>query len=97
MKIVVAVAGALLLGAPLAAHAAIAGHPYSNIDPRNDAGNNTGDWQVDRLNQAQLDTNGSPGRVLPPRGYSQRQAYYPRPGYYVPPRYYGPRQGYYGW
>ncbi|HYZ65046.1 MAG TPA: hypothetical protein VE650_21560 [Acetobacteraceae bacterium] len=35
--------------------AANARHPYSNIDRRVDAGNPTGDDQVDRLNQQQLD------------------------------------------
>ena len=33
-------------------------HPYSNIDHRVDNGNNTGDSQVDRLNQAELSQNG---------------------------------------
>jgi hypothetical protein len=97
MKIVVAFAGALLLAAPIAAHAANADHPYSNVDHRNDAGNNTGDSQVDRLNQAQLETNGSPGRILPPRGYAQPQAYYPGQVYYAPRGSYAPRSSYYGW
>ncbi len=94
MKIAVAFAGALLLAAPIAAHAANAAHPYSNIDRRVDAGNNTGDSQVDQLNQQQLATNGSPGREMPPAGsYAQPQAYYPGQGYapegYYPPRPYG--------
>ena len=38
-----------------AAMAANARHPYSNIDRRLDKGGPTGDDQVDRLNQQQLD------------------------------------------
>jgi hypothetical protein len=75
MKIVIAFTGALLLAAPFAAHAADAEHPYSNIDHRYDAGNNTGDSQVDRLNEAQLESNGSPGPMLPPRQTVQPRSY----------------------
>lgn len=39
---------------PSAAFAANARAPYSNIDPRVDAGNDTGNSQVERLNEAQL-------------------------------------------
>ncbi len=52
----VAFAGALAL-APTQVLAAHAGAPYTNVDHRNDAGNNTGDSQVDSLNDAQLDQN----------------------------------------
>ena len=62
MKIATVLTSAFILAAPLAAQAANAGHPYSNIDRRVDAGNNTGDSQVDRLNQAQLDSNGMPAQ-----------------------------------
>ena len=49
---------ALALGAGLApspGRAANADQPYSNVDHRNDAGNSTGNAQVDRLNSGQLD------------------------------------------
>ncbi len=45
---------ALTLAAP-ACLAANANNPYGNINPANDAGNNTGDLQVEALNQAQID------------------------------------------
>lgn len=52
-------AGLALAPAPvLAAHA---GAPYTNVDHRNDAGNDTGDSQVDALNAAQLNGNYAPG------------------------------------
>ncbi len=38
------------------ASAAHAGAPYANVNHRNDAGNNTGDAEVDRLNGAQLNS-----------------------------------------
>ena len=38
----------------LAAHA---GAPYTNVDHRNDRGNDTGDSQIEGLNQGQLDQN----------------------------------------
>ena len=38
----------------LAAHA---GAPYTNVDHRNDRGNDTGDLQIEGLNQGQLDQN----------------------------------------
>ena len=95
MKAVTILAGVLTLGAPLAAHAANADHPYQNIDPRNDAGNNTGDYRVDRLNRAQLRSNGVPASSYPaPGGYGRPQAYYP-PAYY-PRAYRRPVPGY-GW
>ncbi len=43
-------------GAPTA-QAANARKPYANIDRSNDKGNDTGDSQVDRLNDMQLDRN----------------------------------------
>jgi hypothetical protein len=43
--------------APVTAFAANAGAPYTNVDPRNDRGNNTGDSQVEGLNERQLDQN----------------------------------------
>ena len=52
------VASALALGLALGiapAFAANARQPYSNVDKRNDRGNDTGDSQVERLNQQQLD------------------------------------------
>ncbi len=47
--------------APAPAFAAHAGAPYTNVDKRNDAGNDTGDAQVDALNAAQLNQNYQPG------------------------------------
>jgi hypothetical protein len=67
------VAAGLVLAAPAAALAANANHPYSNIDHRVDAGNNTGDAQVDQLNQAQLSQPGQPPSYasgVPPQSYS---------------------------
>ena len=54
-----ALALALAAGAalPPAAHAANWRNPYGNVNHANDAGNDTGDSQVDRLNSAQLDQN----------------------------------------
>ena len=49
-----ALVGVVGLTAP-SAQAANARHPYSNVDHRNDKGNNTGDDQVERLNSMQLD------------------------------------------
>ncbi len=49
-----ALVGVAGLTAP-SAQAANARHPYSNVDHRNDKGNNTGDDQVERLNSMQLD------------------------------------------
>jgi len=48
-------AGAVL--APHASEAANARTPYANINHANDAGNNTGDSEVDRLNDMQLNSN----------------------------------------
>jgi len=55
---------ALMLGAalfvPTPLLAANADAPYQNVDKRNDAGNDTGNSQVDRLNSGQLDANQRP-------------------------------------
>jgi hypothetical protein len=69
--VAVGLLGATLL-TPAASYAANAGNPYGNVNHANDAGNDTGDSQVDRLNEQQLDSNGIP-----------QQAY--RPGYVAPP------------
>jgi hypothetical protein len=59
------------------AMAAHAGAPYTNVDPRNDRGNNTGDSQIEGLNQGQLDQNywrdaQRPGGVPNPPSYPPR-------------------------
>ena len=63
---VLALAMALGSFAP-AAMAANARHPYRNVDKRVDKGGPTGDDQVDKLNQQQLDAarsaNGSAGAM----------------------------------
>ena len=94
MKIVTVLASVVILGAPAVALAANADHPYQNIDHSNDAGNNTGDARVDRLNQAQLNSDGIPAPSYPGYRYAQPQpqAYYP-PAYY-PPAYYRAAPGY---
>ncbi len=51
-----AVLAVAVFAAP-AAQAANARNPYGNIDRSNDKGNNTGDSEVDRLNDMQLDRN----------------------------------------
>lgn len=61
---------ALALGTGLAftpaqVQAANARNPYQNVDHRNDAGNDTGDSQVDQLNSQQLDENYHPGQRPP--------------------------------
>ncbi len=93
MKLGIILAGALILGMPLTAAAANADHPYQNINRSNDAGNNTGDYQVDRLNQAQLNSNGVPAWSYPHAdyGYAPPAYYRPMPGYVRVPRpyYYG--------
>jgi hypothetical protein len=57
--------GAGLTLAPRPALAAHAGAPYTNVDHRNDRGNNTGDSQIDGLNQRQLDQNYWPASQQP--------------------------------
>jgi hypothetical protein len=48
---------ATLAAAPGVAFAAHAGAPYTNVDHRNDAGNDTGDSRVESLNAQQLNEN----------------------------------------
>ena len=65
---------ALASGAALhPAYAAHAGAPYANVDKRNDAGNDTGDSQVDQLNAAQLNQGAAPAPAQPmtPNGTSR--------------------------
>ncbi len=90
---------ALLTAAPTCL-AANARNPYGNIDPRNDAGNDTGDLQVEALNQAQIDGGPVPAiRHAPPRlryapapeSYSGQEA---TPGGYAPPDGYYPARSY---
>ena len=101
-------AAAVILTVPCAVLAANATHPYSNIDRRVDAGNDTGDSRVDQLNQAQL----GQAQILPRRRvrpfaspYQQRygapaygRAYGPGAGYgsvyYPPPPAFYPPPGY---
>lgn len=82
MKSIAVLSGTLLafgVGLALAPHPALAAHagaPYTNVDRRNDLGNDTGDSQVDGLNQRQLDQN-----------YwreAQQPAGVPNPPYYAP-------------
>ncbi|MBV9735982.1 MAG: hypothetical protein JO209_08735 [Acidisphaera sp.] len=70
--------GTGLVGAPTQVQAADAQHPYQHIDRRNDAGNDTGDSQVDQLNSAQLDEN------YHPQGQQYPGAGGPPPGMYRP-------------
>ncbi len=82
--------------------AADAGNPYGNVDRRNDAGNDTGDSEVERLNEGQLDQNyrGPYSYRLVPPGYAPRPGYAPpagyapQPGYYAQPPTYAPQSGY---
>ena len=72
--------------------AADARNPYGNINRQDDAGNDTGDAQVDRLNEGQLDRNyRGPYQQMPPRGYAGPPPGYagPPPGYGAPPPGYG--------
>ncbi|MEJ1976575.1 MAG: hypothetical protein WDN49_11195 [Acetobacteraceae bacterium] len=83
--VVIGLLGATML-TPAASYAANAGNPYGNVNHANDAGNDTGDSEVDQLNQAQLNSGGipaqsyAPGYVAPPAG---------SPGYGAPPPRYG--------
>ena len=87
--IVLAPAIAGIAGIP-DAKAANARQPYSNIDRRVDAGNDTGNAETERLNAMQLNGGGAPAYpgtpVAPP-------AYYPQGGNYPPPEVY-PQPGY---
>ena len=49
--------GSALVFMPRPALAANAGTPYAKVDRSNDRGNNTGDSQVEDLNQRQLNQN----------------------------------------
>ena len=74
--------GVALYGVPSVA--ANARHPYSNVDRSNDNGGDTGDSQVERLNQQQLDSVRSQSGTVyaaPPYGAQP----YPGPGYAPPP------------
>ena len=60
---------------PQPAMAAHAGAAYTNVDPRNDRGNDTGDSQIEGLNERQLDQNywrdaQRPGGVPNPPSYA---------------------------
>ena len=82
-----------LVSAP--AEAANARRPYSNIDRRYDAGNDTGNAETDRLNSMQL--NRGPGPAYPGRDVAPPSAYYAPPGLYPQPGYgpaYPPPPGY---
>lgn len=65
---------ALAFGSSLRpAYAAHAGAPYANVNKANDAGNDTGDSQVDALNAAQLNQGAAPAPAQPitPNGAPQ--------------------------
>jgi hypothetical protein len=70
MKTVIVLSAlALAAGASLRpAFAAHAGAPYANVDHKNDAGNDTGDSQVDQLNASQSDANFYRSHPAPPPG-----------------------------
>jgi hypothetical protein len=60
---------------PRPALAARAGAPYTNVNPNNDRGNDTGDSQIEGLNERQLDQNywrdaQRPGGVPNPPSYA---------------------------
>jgi hypothetical protein len=99
---------ACLAVSPGAGWAANARNPYGNVNHANDAGNDTGDSQVEALNQAQLS---GPGYTPPPAYAVPRYPapvyaapvypppiYAPRPYYYPGPVYVAPSPGpYYRW
>jgi hypothetical protein len=68
--------GIILASAPQPALAANAGAPYTNVDPSNDRGNDTGDSKVEGLNKTQSDQNYWSD--------AQRRGGVPNPPYYVP-------------
>jgi hypothetical protein len=68
--------GIILAFAPRPALAANAGAPYTNVDPSNDRGNDTGDSKVEGLNKTQSDQNYWSD--------AQRRGGVPNPPYYVP-------------
>jgi hypothetical protein len=57
MKTTIFVLTSLLVGAPHIGHAADARKPYANVDKKVDAGNDTGDSSVDKLNEMELNKN----------------------------------------
>jgi hypothetical protein len=88
MKSMLLTLAATLAATSSAAQAANARHPYANIDHRIDAGNDTGDAQVEALNEGQLrgasrDWTGSgrwvPGLATIYSGHSQLPLSYSRP------------------
>jgi hypothetical protein len=77
--------------APIPAHAAHAGAPYSNVDHSNDLGNDTGDSRVDKLNSNQLNENyHGPLQLRAPAG-SPSAAMAPQSGEPPPPPQTAPR------
>jgi hypothetical protein len=86
MRTILALSAITWLAATPASFAANANNPYGNIDHRNDAGNNTGDAQVEALNQAQLNSGGMVHyRTAPGYPYNARSPQYAQPGYPYPP------------
>ena len=80
---------------PAASYAANAGNPYGNVNHANDAGNDTGDAQVDQLNQAQLNSNGVPAQSYPGGGAPSYAGPAVAPSSpYAPPSYYAQPPGY---
>jgi hypothetical protein len=65
---------------PSPAPAANADQPYQNIDPSNDAGNDTGDSKVEGLNRGQLDENQGAAGQKPSPGASGSVVVVPAPG-----------------
>jgi hypothetical protein len=57
LKILTAAFVLALAVAPQISYAANGGKPYTNVNHQNDAGNDTGDSQVDKLNDMQLNKN----------------------------------------
>ena len=90
MRLTIAAVIAFGMAAP-ACLAANASNPYGNIDPTNDAGNDTGDLQVEALNQAQIDDGPRPD-MRPAPVYQRSYAYAPTPVPYAPPDAYYPRE-----
>ena len=78
---------AAVAAAPTGVRAANADHPYENIDKRNDAGNDTGDSQVETLNRGQLDENQRPAAGQPTfSGPTGPVVVLPQPGNQPPPQ-----------
>ena len=90
MHRIAALAVLAVVAMPAPVSAANARRPYSNVDRRVDLGNDTGDSQVDRLNQQQLD------RGAPPYGGAPGAAPYGVPGPGGPIYSYLPPPGYRG-